>query len=379
MQVKTLCFTQDGGWSERFPSLDSPRTLVLLFGYPGLADDPSPLAPLSAAFPKAKFLGCSTAGEIVGSSVRDDSISVAIVRFDATEIRTASAMVAGPGDCEPAGMALADALRAPDLTSVLLLSDGLNVNGSDLVRGLNERLPAHVVVTGGLAGDGERFRRTWVLEHRQPRRHRVVAVGFYGATLRVGHGSRGGWDSYGPVQKVTRSDGNVLYEVDGLPALRVYKHHMGDMARGLPASALMFPLSLKRGSGEPLVRTILAIDEATQSMTFAGDVPQGSDVQFMRADLERLINGANQAARMAGLGPGNANSDASLTIAISCVGRRLVLGDRAQNEVAAITESMPKAGALVGFYSYGEISPHGSGRSELHNQTMTLTQLSESG
>jgi hypothetical protein len=376
LQVHTLHLTPEGEWSAPFPRLDSPRTLVLAFGHAGLVDEPATLEPLLAAYPTSKIIGCSTAGEIVGSKIHDHGLSVAVARFDATELRLESAIIATPADCEPAGRTLGDALAAPDLAAVFVLSDGINVNGSDLLRGLNARIDPKVVVTGGLAGDGARFQRTWVLERRLPRRHRVVAVGLYGSALRVGHGSRGGWDSFGPIQKITRSDGNVLYEVDGKPALRVYKKHMGDLASGLPATALMFPLSVTRGDGSPpLVRTILAVDEATQSMTFAGDVPQGSDVQFMRASFDRLIEGATEAARRT-----KASAEAagpSLAIAVSCVGRRLAFAARAEEELAAVARALPKANPLVGFYSYGEISPAEGGRSELHNQTMTLTQLSE--
>src|SRR5882672_4483672 len=227
MKLATLCFTHDGGWSAPFPALDSPRTLVLIFGYSSLSEDPSPLAPLLAAFPTAKIAGCSTAGEIAGSVVRDASISVAVMRFDVTDLRTASAIIAGPADCAPAGRALAESLAARDLSAVFLLSDGLNVNGTDLLSGLNERLSPRVVVTGGLAGDGPRFQRTWVIERRQLRRHRVTGIGFYGPSVRVGYGSRGGWDTFGSERLVTRSDGNVLFELDGKPVLRLYKQHLG--------------------------------------------------------------------------------------------------------------------------------------------------------
>jgi hypothetical protein len=375
MQVETLSFTEQGGWSAPFRPLDSPRTLLIVFGFSGLTDDPAPLKALFAAYPTAKVVGCSTAGEIAGDVVRDDSISAAVVRFDATELRTASAIIAAPADCAPAGRAIAGELAAPDLASIFVLSDGLSVNGTDLLRGLNERLDPRVVVTGGLAADGPRFQKTWVVEKRQLRRHRVVAVGFYGSRLRARHGSRGGWDTFGPERLVTRSDGNVLYEVDGKPALRLYKEHLGELAAGLPATALLCPLGLRRRDGaNPVVRTILSIDEPTQSMTFAGDMPQGSRVQLMQASVERLIDGASQAARQtSGAEPGQT----SLSIAISCVGRRLVLGARTADEIGAVTKVLPRANRLVGFYSYGEISPAESGPCELHNQTMTLTQISE--
>jgi hypothetical protein len=376
MKFATLTYDHEHGWSAPFPPYDSSRTLLLVFGFSALVDDPSPLAPLLAHYPLAQVMGCSTAGEIAGTTVHDDTISVAIVRFDGTELRSASAIMATPADCAPAGRELGQLLAAPDLAGIFVLSDGLNVNGTDLLRGLNERIDPKVVVTGGLAGDGPRFRRTWVVENRRLRRHRVVALGVYGRRVRVGHGSHGGWDTFGAAHAVTRSDGNVLYEIDGKAALRLYKEHLGALAGGLPASALLCPLNLRRGAGtEPVVRTILAVDEATQSMTFAGDIPQGSTIEFMRANLDRLIAGADLAARQTGMAPDDGVD--SLAIAISCVGSRLVLGPRAVDEVSAVSKVLPRGGGLLGFYSYGEISPHASGRCELHNQTMTLTQFSE--
>jgi len=256
------------------------------------------------------------------------------------------------------------------------LSDGLRVNGTELLSGVQEVLPADVVVTGGLAGDGDRFATTWVVRDGGTTAGVVSAVGLYGDRVRIGHGSRGGWDSFGVERQVTRSDGNVLYELDREPALALYKRYLGDRAAGLPATALLFPLALCTDDGGPgLVRTVLAVDEAEQSMTFAGDVPQGGRVQLMRANFDRLVEGAATAGRLAG--SGQEAGRRSLAIAISCVGRRLVLGERTEEEVEAVLDSLPPASSLVGFYSYGEISPSASGTCDLHNQTMTLTTIVE--
>lgn len=375
MDLKTLAFHARQGWSSPFPDLDSPRTLVLAFGASGFLDDPAPLAALSAAFPQACVMGCSTSGEIFGTKVDDGSIAVAIARLAHTPLLRASAAVASAADSHRAGATLAETLDGPDLRGILVLSDGLNVNGSELARGFNERFQGRIPITGGLAGDGDRFQRTWVLEEGRPQSGRVVAVGFYGAAVRLGHGSKGGWDSFGLERRVTRSQDNVLYELDGKPALELYKSYLGDRASGLPATALLFPLALRMAEGEQrqLVRTVLAVDEAAQSMTFAGDIPQGSLAQFMRANFDRLIGGAQEAAERIGAeaeGP-------ALSIAISCVGRRLVLGERTEEEVEATLQALPEGTQQIGFYSYGEISPFASGTCDLHNQTMTLTVLQE--
>lgn len=378
MQIEKLVHVPEGGWSmSSFPALDSERTLVTVFGSSDRLDDPSAVQDLMRAYPRAHVIGCSTAGEIHGASILDGSLTVAVTRFDATTLRSVSARVSSPAESSAAGRHLGEALNAPGLRSVLVISDGLNVNGSELLRGINERLPASVVVTGGLAGDGDRFKRTWTIANGVLAGGAVSAIGFYGDNLHVGHGSKGGWDPFGPERVITRSASNVLYEIDGRPALALYKEYLGDRAAGLPGSALLFPLALRRdrAATKSLVRTILAIDEATQSMTFAGDVPEGHLAQLMRANFDRLIGGASEAARMTA--HGEHDGRASLAIAISCVGRRLVLGQRAEEEVEAAKGALPANAKLVGFYSYGEISPYANGPCDLHNQTMTLTHLEE--
>ena len=217
-----------------------------------------------------------------------------------------------------------------------------------------------------------------MLWDEEPEQGSIVALGLYGDRLRVGYGSLGGWDSFGPERLITRSRGNVLYELDGTSALQLYKTYLGEHAQGLPATALLFPLSLRtQENTEPVVRTILSVDEDEQSMTFAGDLPQGGYARLMKANFDRLIDGATGAARTSAAAIGSA-SPADLAILISCVGRKLVLKQRIEEEVESVREVLGEHPALAGFYSYGEISPFTPGaRCELHNQTMTITTFSE--
>ena len=372
MQLDTRLFSS-GAWSAPFPPVDSSNTLVIAFGAPEFHADPAPLKELAAAYPQSVVVGCSTSGEIWGTEVHDESVSAAIVRFGSTGLKSAFADCGDASQSRQAGHRLAEALNGDGLRAVFVLAEGLSINGTELVAGLNEVLGDDVVVTGGLAGDGPRFEKTWVLDDGEVRPNGVVAVGLYGDALRIGHGSRGGWDRFGPERTITRSEGNVLFELDGRPALELYKEYLGDRAEGLPATGLLFPLSLRQGDeGDGLVRTILAVDEAAQSMTFAGDMPTGARAQLMKANFDRLVDGAQKAANAA-----NANDNPVLCLAISCVGRRLVLGERAEDETEATFDTLPKGSTQVGFYSYGELSPMGVGRCELHNQTMTITTYSE--
>jgi hypothetical protein len=378
LKIVQLQWTLDAGW-QRHPPADAAIAphLILTFGSPSALTDAGALADIGRAFPGALHFGCSTAGEIQGTRVSDESLSVTAIRFDATTLADAYVRVASPDDSFLAGQYLATAIRGDGLRHAFVLSDGLSVNGSELVRGLYSKLPADVTVTGGLSGDGARFQRTYVLCHGAPETGIAGIIGFYGDALSVGYGSLGGWDPFGPERIITRSAGNVLYEVDGRSALALYKAYLGDHAAGLPATGLLFPLSLRTAAGETgVVRTILAVDEATQSMTFAGDVPEGAYARLMKANFDRLIDGAMGAARACTL---DANGrGAELALLISCVGRKLLLGQRIEEEVEGVREVLGDGPAFTGFYSYGEISPFATNaKCELHNQTMTITTLSE--
>ena len=376
MRIEQLLWTSQNGWQPAAPALQDAG-LVLIFGATDRLDFQR-LEELRAFYPVAHQFGCSTAGEIQDVQVHDDAIAVTAVGFSTTELQLVQQAVAQPADSAAAGAALAALLPRDGLRHVLVLSDGLHVNGTELVRGLKGGLPAAVEVTGGLSGDGARFARTLVIADAPPQERLVAAVGFYGERLRVGYGSLGGWDAFGPDRLITRSEGNVLYELDGQSALALYKQYLGEHADGLPATGLLFPLALCDedgcSEGNGLVRTILAVDEAAQSMTFAGDMPQGRHVRLMKANFDRLVEGAAGAARVVKGGL----RDAQLAVLVSCVGRKLVLKQRVEEEVEGVRDVLGEATCLTGFYSYGEISPHTpTARCELHNQTMTITAFRE--
>jgi hypothetical protein len=378
MKIEQSMWTQGGGWQPAAPGkLAAPAQLLFLFGSKSALRRPQCLSDLRSAYPQAYFFGCTTAGEICNNQVFDDSLVATAVHFEYTRIQGSQVKISDMAHSYEAGQAVARALDKEELIHVLVLSDGVRVNGSDLVRGLTEQLPAHVTVTGGLSGDGDRFQETLVFWNGNPEADVVAAVGLYGNRLRVGYGSLGGWDPFGPERLITRSEGNILYELDGRSALSLYKQYLGEYASGLPATGLLFPLSLRTEGGESgVVRTILQINEEEQSLIFAGDVPEGAYARLMKANFDRLIDGAVGAARTTYDAIGSAEPD--LALLISCVGRKLVLKQRVEEEVEGVREVLGSRPVFTGFYSYGEISPFTpSARCELHNQTMTITTFAE--
>lgn len=353
-------------------------SLLLIFGGRKILQNSSILKYLREAYPEAIITGCSTSGEISGTNVNDQSITLTAVKFENTNIIYRDENIDDFKDGIEAGKSLALKLADKELRHVFVLSEGLHVNGTELVTGMRDNLPEGVNVTGGLAGDGADFNKTLIISNAgEVKCNIITAIGFYGDQIKIGYGSFGGWDSFGVERSVTKSEGNVVYEIDNTPALELYKSFLGEQAKDLPSSGLLFPLNMRiETDGDPVVRTILAVDEQKQSLTFAGDIPEGSYIKLMKANIDRLINGAETAAKIS-IDPLGQNK-ADLAILISCVGRKLVLKQLIEEEVEAVKEIVGDQATLTGFYSYGEIAPFLKGtRCELHNQTMTITTFTE--
>lgn len=382
MRLNTVTWHEHTGWSADLSSLvaDSANTWVLGTSE-GEQVPTAALAELRSHFSTAAFTACSTSGCIHDTEICEHALVATVVEFERTTPVVITEAIADHPNSASVGRRIAETalnnqteMPAP-LAAMLIFSDGLNINGTGLVDGLNDGLPADVPFSGGLAGDGSRFQRTWVDDGSGPREGVVSAVALYGDHLTLNHGSQGGWEAFGPTRTVTRSRDNVLFELDGRPALELYREYLGDRVAELPASALLYPLALVDDPDNVLPRTVLGVSETAQSMTFAGDVPEGAQTRLMRTSMELLIDGAHTAAQEASRPNDKRVLGGTLALTVSCVGRRLVLGQRTDDELEVVAGEFDDV-TMVGYYSYGEISPV-SGHSALHNQTMTLTVISE--
>jgi hypothetical protein len=351
--------------------------LVFLFGSRDVFEKKEVFKNIKEKFPNAFLFGCTTSGEIFQNSVYDSTLTITAIQFEHTSIRQISTNLNLWKNSFEAGKSIANALDKTDLSHVLVLSDGLLVNGSELTLGLSANLPIGVGLTGGLSGDAALFQKTYVLVEGEPVQGAISVIGLYGEQIKIGCASMGGWDIFGPERRITKSKGNILYELDGEPVLDLYKKYLGDAAKDLPGSALRFPLNLRiEGSDVGVVRTILGMNEEEGSLTFAGDMPEGAFTNLMKANYDRLVDGAFGAAKMTS--KRNKDKSPELALLISCVGRKLVLDQRVEEEIEAIREVYGDNTVFTGFYSYGEISPFTpEAKCELHNQTMTITTFSE--
>jgi len=378
MKIEQSIWTQKAGWQPSSPgAFGKSAQLVLVFGSTDLLKNSPLLKELAGIYIKASFVGCSTAGEICGTTVYDDSLTAVALNFEKTTIKTYEVEADFAQDSLLAGERLAALVSPANLSHLFVLSKGVNVNASEIVKGLERNLPENVIVTGGLAGNGKKFQETLTFSDGIPKNNAISAVAFYGHKLKVGYGSVGGWDPFGPERIITRSKGNVLYELDGRNALEIYKNYLGELAKGLPATGLFFPLGIRdKEATTSLVRTIVATDDKDKSLTFAGDVPEGFHARLMKVNYERIIDAAAGAAKNC-----LETMDfpkAELAVVISCCGRKWILKQRTEEETEAVREVLGNETVLTGFYSYGEIAPvAGSRKYALHNQTMTITTFSE--
>ena len=380
MWVRTLCETAEGEWVSKESGLPGDPGLVLFFGPTDLLKSSAAPSRLRRKFPSAIQVGCSTCTAVDSGELVEKRITSLVVGFDHTRLKLATQHLEGPEASHKAGFALGQQLLAPDLAAVFVISEGLGVNGSGLVAGLVEACGPEIAVSGGMAGDGARFADTVVLAGAARGDKLVAAIGFYGSKIRLGHGTAGGWDEFGPIRRITRSEGTVLAELDGKPALDLYERYLGDEAAELPASGLFYPLKIwdPTHPEDEVVRTVLSVDRAARTMTFAGDIPEGWNARLMRGSFDRLTEGAAEAALHARAQLNLTGETPALCLFVSCVGRRLLMGQRTEDEIEAVAEVLGAATPIAGFYSYGEISPSNrSGACGLHNQTVTLTLLAE--
>lgn len=375
---QTLLQTTQDATGKLKPLVDVAPQLVTIFGASSFLTDPLFVEAVTKLFAGAAVVGCSTAGEISNDGVGDDSCTVTAVGFDATRVRSVSSALSAMSDSRASGERIGKALFDSELRAILVFGPGVQINGSALVDGITSIVGSSVPVMGGLAGDGGAFKRTWTWGVNGVTDNHVIGLGLYGNSLDFSYGCFGGWETFGPERRITRCDGNVLYELDGKPALDIYKRYLGEYARNLPASGLLFPFAIlgENRKAVGLIRTILGIDESNGSLTLAGAIESNGYLKLMHASTDKLVDGAEVAAEDA-LGMHSGNGD-GLAILISCIGRKLVMGERVDEEVEAVSSVLGSHVTRTGFYSYGEISPFGAGGNcHLHNQTMTITWLSE--
>lgn len=377
MKVVQAKKTKNGRWEYLSENKSLKNPLVLVFGGRFELENKEVIDNVRKEFPYKNLVFGSTSGEIIGEHVLDTSIVVTAIEFEKSlyVVKTANIFDFNK-NAKNLGESLIKELPKEHLKHVFVLSEGSFVNGSALIEGIESSFYDKISLTGGMCGDGARFEKTLASYKDNPKEGEVIIIGFYGDALEISFASFGGWRPFGPERIITKSEGNILFEIDDLPALDLYSKYLGDKASELPQASLLFPLNVTpKGKSKPVVRTILSINKENNSMILAGDVPEGSKVQLMMASVDAIADGAYEAAKLA---MEKRVNKPQLALLVSCIGRKLVMDQRTEEEIEEVINVIGKQTSLTGFYSYGEMAPfYGETACELHNQTMTLTLISE--
>lgn len=377
MQIETM-FYSENKWEYEEESIEDKKSvdLVLIFGNTDILEKGGFYTYFKEKYKNAQIVGSSSSGNILGTKVSDKEVVATAVSLDHGEIKINTVDFIPDDDLNTVSQNLVKSFPEENLKSIFIISDGLNMNGTILAHNVNKEKP-NTLISGGLAGDDTRFEKTLIIANDEAKERRVVAIGFYGDKLHVSSGCYAGWDEFGAERIITKSVGNVVYTIDDEPALELHKRYLGDESKNLPGSGLRFPFSIRKDEEDKqfLIRSVLSVDEDEKSMTFAGDVPEGSLARLMKTNIDGLIDGSEMAANRID----QINQKSALGLVVSCVGRKLVMNDLTDEELEIIEDTIGQNVHLTGFYSYGELAPFSKEiRScELHNQTMTLTVIYE--
>ncbi len=373
MKIDTLHF-EDKEWIIDKSECDKNSVdIIFVFGSLSTIENYNHYALLKRKYPNADVVGTSTAGNIFDDGVSEYSAVANAISFDTGSVEVNSAVMRSDS-LEDDAKKLVDDLKQNGLKHTFVLSHCLNTNGSKIVQGLNKERTT--TITGGFAADNHAFEKTLVFVNENCEENLTVAVGFYGESIHVSIGCKAGWDEFGATRVVTKAEGNIVYEIDNKPALELYENYLGEYIKDLPASGLLFPLSVKTKHSDKneVIRVMMGIND-DKSITFAGDVPQGSEVRLMKTNTDNLIDGSSLVAQSIK----QHNNKRSLSLAVSCSGRLSVLKQLVDEEIEVVKEILNDETRIIGFYSYGEIAPFSDDLLDckLHNQTMAITTIYE--
>ena len=377
MRVLQAYKKKNQSWHYLEEKITLKNPLVLVFANRLMLEDKNVLNDIRREFPYAHIVFASTAGEIFNIEVLENTVTVIAIEFEkSTFVVKTDNIFNHNKDTRKLGAALTAQMPAEGLKHLFVLSEGSFVSGTSLIKGLETALSEDVALTGGMCGDDLRYEKTLASYNNDPKEGEIVLIGFYGESLEITFASYGGWLAFGPERVITRSEGSTLYEIDGQSSLGLYKKYLGDKAGDFARSAMLYPLNvIAPGKTHAVVRAVVAADMENQAMIFADDVPQDSQVQLIMISPDRISQGAYTASTLA---MQNRVTKPQLALVISCIGRKVVMNQRVEEEIELVREVLGDDTAISGFYSYGEIAPfHDTRSSELHNQTMTLTLISE--
>jgi hypothetical protein len=319
------------------------------------------------------LIGCSTAGEFATDGPSDGGVVVVALGGSGFVARTGVARGVSARLRDAGAEVAACAIEAPNHPhhTLILLTDGLAGDQTEVVRGAYSVVGAETPLVGGCAGDDQRMRTRQIWEGEVL--DQAVVGAWLASDAPLGIGVQHGWRRVGEPMLVTGSAGTKLFTLDDRPALDVYLERLNppQEAHGSPSAftkfALTHPLGLSRLSGEE-VRFLAGADLDERSLNCIAAVREGTLVWMMEGDHDSVLAATDAAC---GEAVGALGGQAPLgLVAFDCIARRTVLGDAGiKREIDCIASHTD--GPVAGFYTYGEIA-RTHGVNGFHNQTLVV-------
>jgi len=349
---------------------DNPKTLIQIFtAFANKEEIQNIQYFFQKQFPKAKLIGSTTDGIIDGLKVYDATKNLAVFsHFNNTEIESSFIKLSKNNNSFNGGQTLANNLIKKNTKVLIAFADGLNINGEEFLKGIS-LVSSNITISGGLAGDNGNMKVTYVFDKENILSNGAVAVALNNSNLYVKTEYSFDWTALGKKLKITKSVKNRVYEIDGIPAVDIYAKYFGhELASKLPNVGIEFPLIFNKDSVE-IGRAVLS-KHPDGSLTFAGNIPEGTLVRFGIGNIDRVLQNINYNVEK--LMEELRYKPESIFI-YSCMARRRFLGKNVKNELKVLEQ----LGTVYGFYTYGEFF-HSNNNNQLLNETVTLLSLSES-
>jgi methyl-accepting chemotaxis protein len=362
----------------------SKPTFGVVFASPD-RDLAATLARVTEATDGAHVVGCTTAGELTEAGLFHGGIAVLLVSSETTSSTVAFAEQL---KSDPHAVASELVMDVPDVKksaaqrdrrhmTTVLLTDGLSGAGEKLVADLQGRGQGSVQIVGGAAGDEGKFKSTSVGAGTRAAANAAAALHVWSTTpwgVGVNHGLR----STTAQMRVTKAQDNVVYELDGQPAFKVYQRHAAERGVKLDtANASPYLIANELGihffNNIARARAPLGVG-SDGSLTCAAEIPKGSMVSILDGDPVSMVDAAKSAAEEAKKHLGG--KKAAGILLFDCVCRGMILKDGFQKEIDAVRSVFGDV-PIAGFLTYGEIARYQGKLDGWHNATAVVVAIPE--
>ena len=322
-----------------------------------------------------KVFGCSSCGEFLydanGKEISDGGLVCSMLKlkqgsFDLKLFsgKEKSSYKLGT----TAGQWAASAFKDP---AILVVASGLNIDGEQMVRGIQEMTGQDITMYGGLAGDDAHFRETVVFSENSAEANGALLLVFDKSVYDLNGIATSGWVSIGADKIITRAEGNIVYTIDHEPALDVYKQYLNVNDEDLPEIGVEYPLLVRKNESDFILRAVLNVDREKKALIFAGTVPVGAVVTFSSSPgfeiLEYTRKKVNEFY--------DSSPETDLLVLFSCMARHNALGPTIADEIEEAWIKWQKP--LIGFFTYGEIGNNYKSSCDFYNQTYTLVSIKQ--